>query len=160
MRMTIKPAGTTMLLMALGLAACGPQTNNSTDPAKGAAAAAAPVAPAASLDPVLAEPLVGDIYAAKLSAFSAHDFSDNDTKKKLTDTYGLMKVVAVDANTITVITEQGAWPEPRGALGDLRGTMADITWDETERIPIRRLTLADLVRDGKLLESRRMTNGR
>ena len=103
------------------LAACGGQTNNSTSAQSTAAdntqpAAASNVQPtaatAAGLDPILAEPKVGDLYAAKVSAFSKEGFEEHGVA------YGLMKVVDVQADKIIVITEDAAWPEAAGAQKD------------------------------------------
>ena len=64
--------------LAVVLAACGGQTNSSA-PAQStdtsstqpvAASVAQPAATAPALDSVLADPKVGDLYAAKISAFS------------------------------------------------------------------------------------------
>ena len=57
---------------------------------------------------------------------------------------------------ITLNTETGAWPKPRGAINELRGDQADITWDEAEKIEIYRRELPQLVADGHILEARRM----
>ncbi|OAM31214.1 MULTISPECIES: hypothetical protein [Eikenella] len=142
------------------LAACGGQNNGSApaasapaQPAEASAAVSQPAAPAAAadLDPILAEPQVGDLYAAKLSDFSAADFGDNKTVS-----YGLMKVVQVQPDRIIVITEDAAWENPRGARNDLNGDLADISWDESEQIPIKRADLAKLVADGSILETRRL----
>ena len=120
-------------------------------------AATATEATVSDLDPVLASPQVGDIYAAELTAFSSYDFNKGAPERAGQKSYGLMKVVEVSDDRITVVTESAAWPEQRGALTDLRGTMADITWDDNERIPINRVDLAKHVDDGKIIETRRMT---
>jgi hypothetical protein len=132
-----------------------------TTAAKGEAGttAAATAAPASDLDPVLASPQVGDVYAAELSAFSSYDFNEGQPDRAGQKSYGLMKVVEVSDERITVVTENAAWPQPRGALTDLRGAMADITWDDNERIPINRADLSKHVSDGKIIETRRMTAG-
>ncbi len=141
------------------LAACGGQNNGAAPAApsqpaapEASAPASQPAAPAAdALDPILADPQVGDLYAAKLSDFSAAEFGDN---KEVS--YGLMKVVRVQPDRIIVITEDAAWENPRGARNDLNGDLADITWDESEQIPIKRADLAKLVADGSILETRRL----
>ena len=50
----------------------------------------------------------------------------------------------------------GGAADLRGAVGELRGDMAGITWDENERIPVNRSDFAQLVEDGKIAETRRM----
>lgn len=153
----------TLLLLALAplfLTACGGQNEQAAAPAPAAtqnaqpAAPATQTAPAVELDPILANPQVGDLYAAKLTAFSAASF--NDDNKSAGDAFGLMKVVAVEDNKVIVITEDAAWPEPRGAKNELHGDLKTITWDENERIPIKRSDFADLVAKGDLLDFRRM----
>jgi hypothetical protein len=128
------------------------------DAEKGAAVTATET-PASDLDPVLASPQVGDIYAAELTAFSSYDFNEGAPERAGQKSYGLMKVVEVSDDRITVVTESAAWPQQSGALSDLRGTMADITWDDNERIPINRADLAKHVDDGKIIETRRMSAG-
>ena len=141
------------------LAACGGQTNNSTSAQSTAAgntqpAAASNVQPtaatAAGLDPILAEPKVGDLYAAKVSAFSKEGFEEHGVA------YGLMKVVEVQSNHIIVITEDAAWEVPEGAKQDLNGDLSNITWDESERIQIKRDELPQMVADGRIVETRRL----
>ncbi|OAM19726.1 hypothetical protein A7P89_11620 [Eikenella corrodens] len=140
------------------LAACGGQTNSSAPAQSAAASGAQPVANSSvqttvdtsALDPILAEPKVGDLYAAKVSAFSKEGFEEHGVA------YGLMKVVDVQADTITVITEDAAWPEADGARKDLNGDLSDITWDESERIEVKRADLPRMVADGRIVETRRL----
>ena len=140
------------------LAACGGQTNSSAPAQSTAASGVQPVAAsveqlaatAPALDSVLAEPKVGDLYAAKVSAFSKEGFEEHGVA------YGLMKVVDVQADTITVITEDAAWPEADGARKDLNGDLSDITWDESERIEVKRADLPRMVADGRIVETRRL----
>lgn len=162
--------GTMALAMLAGCNNAAPAGNavqmtpvNSTE-AKSGAAPAAPTA-ASNLDPVLANPQVGDLYAAELTAFSTANFGSarpadaggnggNGEKA-----YGLLRVVDVSPERVTVITETSAYENSRGAVNDLRGDLANITWDEQERIPINRSELAQLVADGKIVETRRMEGG-
>ena len=141
------------------LAACGGQTNNSTSAQSTAAdntqpTAASNVQPtaatAAGLDPVLAEPKVGDLYAAKVSAFSKEGFEEHGV------VYGLMKVVEVQPNHIIVITEDAGWETPKMAKQDLNGDLSNINWDESERIQIKRADLSRMVLDGRIVETRRL----
>ena len=75
------------------LAACGGQTNSSAPAQSAAASGAQPAATAPALDSVLAEPKVGDLYAAKLSSFSDQGFGQDGKVQSVA--YGLMKVVEV-----------------------------------------------------------------
>lgn len=146
-----------LLLLALSsvlLVACGGQSQETA--AAPAATSTAQTAPAASaLDPILANPQVGDLYAAKLTHFSAASFDDNN-KQTTEDAFGLMKVVEVQDSKIIVITEDAAWPVAQDAKNELHGDLKTITWDENERIPIKRDELADLVAKGNILDWRRM----
>lgn len=72
------------------------------------------------------------------------------------DAYGLMKVVEVHPDRVVVITENNAWDNPRRARNDLRGDLKDITWDEEEKITIKRDELGKLKANGSLLEARRL----
>lgn len=143
-----------LALLPLFLTACGGAADSANSNAA-PAAAEQPAAVAANADPILAEPMVGDLYAAKLSAFSKADFNDGDDKE-LSDAFGLMKVVAVDSDKIVVITEDAAWEVPQGAKSELHGDLKDITWDESERINIKRSELQSLKERGDILDTRRM----
>lgn len=136
------------------LAACGGQTNSSAPAQSAAASGAQPAATAPALDSVLAEPKVGDLYAAKLSSFSDQGFGQDGKVQSVA--YGLMKVVEVQSNHIIVITEDAAWEVPEGAKQDLNGDLSDITWDESERIQIKRDELPQMVADGRIVETRRL----
>ena len=104
----------------------------------------------AGLDPGLADPKVGDLYAAKVSAFSKEGFEEHGV------VYGLMKVVEVQPNHIIVITEDAGWETPKMAKQDLNGDLANINWDESERIQIKRADLSRMVLDGRIVETRRL----
>ncbi|NYZ61516.1 hypothetical protein [Luteimonas deserti] len=140
------------LVVTAGLAACQQapapaQADGTATPAPAAASAGA------TLDPVLAEPRVGDVYAAELTHFSGVDFSGASPGEAA---FGLMRVVEVGDERITLNTETGAWPKARGAINELRGDQAEINWDESEKIEIYRRELPQLVAEGKILEARRM----
>ena len=104
----------------------------------------------AGLDPVLADPKVGDLYAAKVSAFSKEGFEEHGV------VYGLMKVVEVQPNHIIVITEDAGWETPKMAKKDLNGDLSNINWDESERIQIKRADLSRMMLDGRIVETRRL----
>ncbi len=159
-----------LLLLALStclLAACGDKAAPAAEAPATQSSTAAPAASsvstnitqsatptANSVDALLADPKVGDIYAALLSNFSEHSF--NEGGKETTTAYGLMKVVDVQADAIIVITEDAAWDEPQGARDDLHKRLDTITWDESERITIKRSDLAGLKTKGDILDARRL----
>ncbi len=140
----------------LSLTACGGASDTATKTGDAAASSGGAAAAASDLDPNLANPQAGDLYAAELTAFSTASFSGPGAGGSETKAFGLLKVVAVDATTVTVITEQGAWPEAGGATRDLASDMSTITWDESERITIQRADFARLVEEDKIIETRRM----
>lgn len=133
----------------LALAGCKPGADAGAS-AGGETAAAAP----AQADALLADPRVGDLWAAELSHFSGGEFGDG---AETTETvYGLMKVVEVTPEQVVLVTETGAWPKKQGAINDLRGDLASISWDESEKIPLKREEVAVLAGRGKILETRRL----
>ncbi|MDR1075123.1 MAG: hypothetical protein LBL59_02125 [Xanthomonadaceae bacterium] len=108
---------------------------------------------------LLANPRVGDLYAAELTAFSGVNFNAGDEgQEQMNAAYGLLKVIKVDHDTVTVITEMSAWPNPQGARNDLRGDLQDITWDQDEEIPLYRAELPSFHNDGKIVEARRLSS--
>ncbi len=137
------------IAIAAGLAACSGQAPGQAGDTTTQATATA------ALDPVLAEPRVGDVYAAELTHFSGVDFGAARSPGAEA-AYGLMRVIEVSDDRVTLNTETGAWPKARGAVNELRGDQADITWDEEEKIEVYRSELAQLVADEKILEARRM----
>jgi len=109
---------------------------------------------AATLDPYLANPAEGDLWAAKLDEFSTRDFGQGG--EDMGDAFGLMKVIQFDEDKITVITESAAWPVAESTVNELRGDLSGITWDESEEISINRADLASLVEKEHILETRRL----
>ena len=93
---------------------------------------------------------MGDLYAAKVSAFSKEGFEEHGV------VYGLMKVVEVQPNHIIVITGDAGWETPKMAKQDLNGDLSNINWDESERIQIERADLSRMVLDGRIVETRRL----
>ena len=133
------------------LAACDGHTPSASSSAPAQSTAASGTqSDTAGLDPVLANPKVGDLYAAKVSAFSKEGFEEHGV------VYGLMKVVEVQPNHIIVITEDAGWETPKMAKQDLNGDLANINWDESERIQIKRDELPQMVADGRIVETRRL----
>lgn len=148
------------VLAMTALTACGgksdsnsPTASSSTSP--GSPAPTGTSASTAALDPILQNPQVGDLYAAELSEFSEASFGDRNDP--MNHAYGLLRVVKVEPDKVYVITENAASPNARGARNDLNGELTNITWDESERIPVRRDRFGELVEQEKILEVRRPT---
>jgi hypothetical protein len=123
--------------------------------APGAEGAAAPAAPA--LDPNLANPQIGDVWAANLDHFSAAEFNLSGGGDG--DAYGLVQVVEVTDSQVTIITETGALPDQAGAIARLGDYQGSIQWDPQERIPVNRADFANLVRDQRILRTARGSGG-
>ncbi len=145
--MNLKSIFLPTLMVAALLAGCQKQT--ATQAAASETTASSQQTAAANVDAMLANPQVGDVFAAKLSSFSTIGFEDQ------TVSYGLMKVVAVEGDKIIVITENAAWDEPAGMLDDLRNNLDTIEWDEEERIPLPRSILPELKTKGDIFDGRR-----
>lgn len=110
----------------------------------------------AALDPILAQPRVGDLWSGELTSFSAASFGQSSSDGNMAAAYGMMRVVNVTDDKVTVITEQGAYPAAEPAVAELNsGSLDNVTWDESEQIPVTRSTLAQLVSEGKLRAWRR-----
>jgi len=139
-------------VIALALSACGNFDPSSLFSGKDTTGPTpAQTTRADDLDPIFANPQRGDLYAAELTYFSAANFGQSDETA-----FGLMRVVAVQPDQITVITETNSWVKARGAINTLRGNLAGIEWDEEEEIIIYRNELAHLVAEKKILDARRM----
>jgi len=145
------------IALTLGLPACGkidPSAllagrDNTSETSK----TPAQTTRASELEQIFANPQVGDIYASELTYFSAYDFGNEDPSDAR---YGLMRIVDVHPDRITLNTETNAWPNPRGAINDMRGDLAGVIWDEDENIEIYRNEISHLVADKKILDARRM----
>jgi hypothetical protein len=137
-------AGVLACAFATGLTACKPGPNG-TD-----TTAAAP----AALDAQLSDPRVDDLWATEISHFSAGEFGEGQDAEN--PAYGLLKVIEVQGDQLVLITETGAWPKKRGAINDLRSDLSTISWDENEKIVVKRSELPGLVASGMILETRRL----
>ena len=153
----------TALIGALALASlsgCDKLMGSGAAADKGAEAPAAEAAAeeeASNLDPILANPQVGDLWSGEMSAFSDQFARDGEDANKRA--FGAMKVIAVTDDRVTIITESGAWDNASDARNELRGNLSGISWDPNEEIPVNRSELAQLVEDGKIVETRRMEGG-
>lgn len=98
---------------------------------------------------VIQAPAVGDVYAADLTYFSEASFEDQPK------VYGLLKVIAVEAGKITVITESAASDSEAAVRKDLLGSMDDIQFDETEHIEIVDAQLRKAYESGRIFAVRR-----
>lgn len=130
---TLRRIPALLLLLLAGLAGCGGQADARRD------------ADRALID----VPAVGDLYAAELTRFSTADFEGAET------VYGLMKVVAVEPGKVTVITEDAGSEDKAVPRQDLLGDLADIGFDETERIDIVHSELARAYEAGEIFAVRR-----
>jgi len=140
-----------IVVLMLSLSACGKIDVSSLFPGKDKTGPTpAQTTRADELDPIFADPQPGDLYAAELTYFSGYDFGQNGNPA-----FGLMRVVQVHPDRITLNTEISAWPKPRGAINDLRGELSDIEWDEDEKVEVYRKELPQLVADRKILDARR-----
>lgn len=120
-------------LLLLAVAACG--GNEAADARRQAA--------------LVASPQVGDYYAAELTYFSGADFEARDR------IFGLMKIVAVDGDDITLVTENGGSADRDVALKDIDGDPSTIEFDQSERIIITASDLAAAHAAGKIFAARR-----
>ena len=105
-------------------------------------------------DALIAAPAVGDVYAAQLSAFSEFPFHDADAQP-IDPAYGLMQVVEADVAGVVVITENAASADPRQARRALRADLAEIAFDDSERIRIAGPALRQAHVDGRIAAARR-----
>jgi hypothetical protein len=153
-RFNMAVAAGTLALASLTACGGGGETATKGAEASGAAAggaAAGGAAATAALDPVLANPQVGDLYSGELTHFSENDFGSGGGSA-----YGMMRVVAVNATTVTVVTENAGYGDQAQATTELNsGSMANITWDESERIDIARADIGRLQSEGKIAAFRR-----
>lgn len=101
---------------------------------------------------ILSAPQVDDILAARVDHFSEYSFG-NETQSS----FGLLRVVAVDAASVTVVTQNAAWRERADALDDLRSSFDNVDWDEDEDIKIQRSEFPALEQNGLIFGARRLT---
>jgi hypothetical protein len=120
-------------VLLLALAACG--GNDASDARRQAA--------------LVASPGVGDYYAAELTYFSGADFESRER------VFGLMKIVAVDGDDITLVTENGGSPDRDVALKDIGADPSAIEFDQSERIIITRADLEAAHAAGKIFAVKR-----
>jgi len=139
--------------IALALSSCGKIDPSALFAERDTTQTPAQSTRAGELDAIFADPQPGDLYAAELTYFSAYDFGNEDPNDAR---YGLMRIIAVQADRITLNTETGSWLHPRGAINEMRGDLAGIEWDEDEKIEIYRNELSHLIADKRILDARRM----
>lgn len=85
------------------------------------------------------DPKVGDLYAAVLSEFA--EFQQPGEKA-----YGLLKVIKVAPDTVTVVTDSSAWDDEMSAKRELRGDLKEVVWDMDDEIVVARSELAEMHR--------------
>jgi len=98
---------------------------------------------------LLQAPAVGDRYAAELTYFSDADFEQSERA------FGLIKVVAVDGDEVTLVTENGGSTDERATLEALAEGGGKASFDDNERIILRKGDLLDAYEAGKILGVRR-----
>jgi len=85
------------------------------------------------------DPKVGDLYAAVLSEWA--EFQQPGEKA-----YGLLKVIKVEPDTVTVVTDSSAWDDEMSAKRELRGDLKEVVWDMDDEIVVARSELAEMHR--------------
>jgi len=85
------------------------------------------------------DPKVGDLYAAVFSEFA--EFQQPGEKA-----YGLLKVIKVEPDTVTVVTDSSAWDDEMSAKRELRGDLKEVVWDMDDEIVVARSELAEMHR--------------
>ncbi|PZQ33134.1 MAG: hypothetical protein DI562_02165 [Stenotrophomonas acidaminiphila] len=98
---------------------------------------------------LLQAPAVGDHYAAELTYFSDADF------EQVGRAFGLVKVITVDGDDVTLVTENGGSTDERAALEALAEGGGKAGFDDNERIILRKGDLLDAYEAGKILGVRR-----
>ena len=94
-------------------------------------------------------PAVGDIYAAELTQFSTASFEDQKA------VYGLMKVVAIEPDKVTVVTENAASDNKAVPRQEILGDLSNVAFDDSERIDIVHSQLVSAYESGKIFAVRR-----
>ena len=138
-------------LIMLGHATIGAETPkpNPTSTPRTDSAPATPLAPSSTRDAVLGNPQVGDVYAAELTAFSRYTFGSGAKPMN----YGLLKVVRIQRDRVTVITASTGHPNRRGATNALYDDVDRMRWDNGERIAIQRADFPQLVASGRIFDA-------
>lgn len=85
------------------------------------------------------EPKVGDLYAAELTEFA--EFQQPGEKA-----YGLLKVIKVAPDSVTVVTDSSAWDDAISAKRELRGDLKEVVWDLDDEIVVARSELEEMHR--------------
>lgn len=98
---------------------------------------------------LIGAPAVGDIYAAELTYFSEASFEDEDK------IFGLMKVMAVDEDKVTVVTENAGSESDSVPREEIQGDMEGIEFDASERIELAHPELLKAHETGKIFAVRR-----
>jgi ABC-type glycerol-3-phosphate transport system substrate-binding protein len=96
----------------------------------------------------LNDPRVGDLYAAELSELA--EFQVPGEKA-----YGLLKVIKVEADTVTIVTDSSAWDDTISAKRELRGDLKEVVWDTDDEIVLARSQLLDMRRKDVIFGVRR-----
>lgn len=112
----------------------------------------------------LKRPNVDDLYVADLAPFTIYGFKPNEelgeqvTSGEPMKVYGLLRVILVQPENITLLTEGVAWlDDSQGALEVLRGDLSDVQWDRNEEIVVQKTDLLSFFQQGVIIEARRLT---
>lgn len=111
-------------------------------------AGAAAVAGGTDATAQLSDPKVGDLYAAELSELAEFEVPGEKA-------YGLLKVIAVAADTVTVVTDSSAWDDTISAKRELHGDLKQVVWDGEDEIVLARSQLLDMHRKDVIFGVRR-----
>lgn len=100
---------------------------------------------------LLANPKVGDLYAAEITHFSSFA---GESGKEVEEGYGLLKVTGVSDQEIKVITTSWYQPTKRGILKELRKFQVPSQWDRMDVITLPRTDLLKLYDEGRIFDVR------
>ncbi|MGH8038452.1 MAG: hypothetical protein ACREPD_11965 [Stenotrophomonas sp.] len=96
----------------------------------------------------LKDPKVGDLYAAELSELAEFEVPGGKA-------FGLLKVINVAPDTVTVVTDSSAWDDAISAKRELHGDLKQVVWDGEDEIVLARSQLLEMHRKEVIFGVRR-----
>jgi hypothetical protein len=99
----------------------------------------------------LKDPKVGDLYAAELSELAEFEVPGGKA-------FGLLKVINVAPDTVTVVTDSSAWDDTISAKRELHGDLKQVVWDGEDEIVLARSQLLEMHRKEVIFGVRRGGN--